>query len=109
MNTILLGKDATLETVAEGVSRKILSFNEKIMGVQVHFETGSTGAVHTHPHTQFTYVLEGSFEFNVDGKTVPVSKGDSLVFESEVQHGVVCKEEGVLLDVFTPYREDFVK
>lgn len=109
MNTILLANDAKTEVVGEGVSRRILSFNETIMGVEVHFDTASVGAVHSHPHTQLTYVLEGSFEFTVDGKIVPVSKGDSLIFESEVKHGVVCKEKGVLLDVFTPYREDFVK
>lgn len=109
MNGILFAKDAVLETVGEGVSRKILSYNKKIMPVEVHFEKGGIGSVHAHSHTQLTYILEGSFEFTLDGKPVIVKKGDTIVFEPDVKHGATCLEKGAVLDVFTPYREDFVK
>lgn len=109
MNGVLFAKDAVEEKVGEGVSRKILSYDKNIMPVEVHFEKGGIGSVHAHPHTQLTYVLEGSFEFTLDGKPVTVGKGDTIVFTPEVKHGAVCLEKGVLLDVFTPYREDFVK
>nr|WP_321305674.1 cupin domain-containing protein [uncultured Sphaerochaeta sp.] len=101
-------KQDGFEVVAEGVKRKILSYNETIMAVEVHFQTGGVGSVHSHPHTQLTYVLEGSFTFTIDGKPVEVSKGDTLVFEPNVKHGTTCLEKGLVLDVFTPYREDFV-
>ena len=35
--------------------------------------------------------------------------GDSIVVPSGLPHGTVCLEKGVLLDVFTPLREDFLK
>lgn len=101
-------KQDGFEVVAEGVKRKILSYNKTIMAVEVHFETGGVGSVHSHPQTQLTYVLKGAFTFTIDGKPVQVSKGDTLVFEPNVKHGTTCLEKGVVLDVFTPYREDFV-
>ena len=40
--------------------------------------------------------------------TYKVEKGDTLLKTDNVEHGCVCLEEGILLDIFTPYREDFV-
>ena len=97
------------EDVGGGVKRKILAYGDNLMQVEVHFEKGSVGAVHSHPHTQLTYVLDGVFEFTINGETKIVKKGDTLYKEPNVPHGCVCLENGVLLDTFNPYREDFVK
>ena len=70
---------------------------------------GAVGALHHHPHTQITYVVSGAFEFTVDGVTRTVHKGDTILKEDGVEHGCVCTEAGILLDIFTPMREDFVK
>ncbi|MGE4584759.1 MAG: cupin domain-containing protein [Sphaerochaeta sp.] len=109
MEQVLFAKDAVMQQVGDGVSRKILAYNENIMPVEVHFEKGGVGSIHSHVHTQVTYVLEGAFEFTIDGKPVVVRKGDTLVFASNVKHGTTCLEKGAVLDVFTPYREDFVQ
>ena len=91
-----------------GVQRRVLSYNDELMTVQVAFETGAVGAEHTHPHTQCTYVLSGCFRYSVEDETVVLSPGDSIVVPSGLPHGTVCLEEGVLLDVFTPMRKDFL-
>ncbi len=91
-----------------GVQRRVLSYNEELMTVQVAFEAGAVGAEHTHPHTQCTYVLSGRFSYSVEGETVELSPGDSIVVPSGLPHGTVCLEKGVLLDVFTPMRKDFL-
>jgi len=93
---------------AEGVSRQILSYCDSAMCVAHHFEKGAVGAVHSHPHTQITYVAEGAFEFEIDGETKTVRKGDALFKEGGIKHGAVCTEKGTLIDFFTPMREDFV-
>jgi len=79
------------------------------MTVEVVFETGAIGAMHSHPHEQCTIVLEGAFEFTVGDQKKVVKKGDSLYKEPNIIHGCVCLEAGKLLDVFTPKREDFLK
>ena len=101
--------DVKLTDLGGGVSRKILSYNDQLMSVEVHFEKGAIGAVHTHPHVQISYVLEGSFEANIGGEVKIIKKGDTYITESDVPHGVVCLEAGVLLDIFTPKRADFLK
>lgn len=86
----------------------MLSYNEKVMTVEVSFETGAEGVVHTHPHTQCTYVLSGSFNYIVEDETIVLGPGDSAVVPSDLPHGTICLETGVLLDIFSPMRSDFL-
>lgn len=100
--------DIELKNLGGGVSRKVLAYDEDIMSVEVRFEKGAVGVMHTHPHTQISYVLEGKFEATIDGKTEIISKGDTYITPPNAPHGVVCLEEGALLDIFTPMRKDFI-
>ena len=102
-------KDCNLESVSEGVKRKILAYGDELMAVEVHFEKDAVGPLHSHPHTQVSYVLEGAFEFEINGVTRIVKKGDTLYKSPNLVHGCKCTEKGILLDLFTPYREDFIK
>ncbi len=92
-----------------GMERRILAYDDSLMAVEVGFEAGSEGAPHTHPHTQISYVLSGSFRYSVEGESVILNAGDSIAVPSGLVHGTVCLEKGVLLDVFTPKRDDFLK
>lgn len=102
------GSQIDLVEVGEGVSRRILGYGDEIMCVENHFEKGAIGAVHSHPHTQLTYVAEGVFEFQIGDEKRIVKKGDTLLKRNGIEHGCVCLEKGLLLDMFTPMREDFV-
>lgn len=92
-----------------GTERRILAHNDQLMAVEVSFETGAVGAPHTHPHTQCSYVLSGAFTYTVEGEDFLLGPGDSIVVPSDAVHGTVCTEKGVLLDIFTPCREDFLR
>lgn len=105
---VVWNKDAVLETVGEGVARKVLAYLPEQMIVEVRFEKGAVGAPHRHRHTQCTYVMSGAFRFTVEGRAFDVAAGDTLAFASEETHGCVCVEAGTLIDVFTPMREDFL-
>lgn len=105
---VVFHKDAPLKELSGGVSRRVLAHTDRLMIVEVNFETGSVGDIHTHVHCQNTYVLSGRFRFTVDGEPVEVGPGDTLAFPSDVPHGTLCLEAGTLLDVFTPSREDFL-
>lgn len=108
MENVKINAEVKLQDLGNGVSRKILAYNDRLMPVEVHFEKGATGAVHKHEHVQATYVLEGKFEFSKNGIPVVVEKGDTLLFEENEPHGALCLEKGSVLDIFTPYRKDFV-
>ena len=96
------------EGCATGVERKILSYTDELMCVENHFKAGAVGTLHHHPHTQITYVVSGQFECEIDGVKQVVNPGDSMLKKDSVPHGCVCLKEGILLDIFTPMREDFV-
>lgn len=94
--------------VNDGLARKVLAFCNELMLVENYFEAGIEVKLHSHPHTQITYVAKGAFEFTINGVTKIVRQGDSMLKEDGIEHGCVCIEEGILLDIFTPMREDFV-
>ena len=100
--------DALPQPAGAGVTRRVLAYTDGLMCVENTFEKGAVGALHHHPHTQITYVVSGAFEFTVDGVTHTVRAGDTILKEDGVEHGCVCTEAGILLDIFTPMREDFV-
>jgi quercetin dioxygenase-like cupin family protein len=100
--------DCPLEDLGGGVRRRILAHAGGLMQVEVHFERGAIGPLHSHPHEQLTNVLSGEFEFTIGGETRVVRAGDTLYKKPNVVHGCVCREPGVLLDTFTPQRDDFL-
>lgn len=110
----VFNKDIDYEACGNGadgavaVERKILAYCDRLMCVENHFKTGGVGKLHSHPHTQLTYVAEGKFEFQIGDEKKIVSKGDTLLKQDGVKHGCVCLEEGILIDIFTPMRDEFV-
>ena len=103
-----LQEDAVLQPVGEGFSRKILAYGQQLMCVENYFETGAQAPYHSHPHVQAAYISEGKFLFRVGEEERILSKGDSVFLASDIPHGVSCLEKGIVLDIFTPMREDFV-
>jgi quercetin dioxygenase-like cupin family protein len=97
------------EVVAPGVQRKIMSYDDSLMLVKVQFEKGSVGTLHHHYHTQISYVVKGKFEVEIDGVKRVLSEGDVFYVAPNLVHGAVCLEPGMLIDMFSPKREDFIK
>lgn len=91
-----------------GIRRKILSYNDNLMIVEVYFDENAEMEVHAHPHEQITYIIEGEFEFNIDGNKRICKPGDSTYKQANIKHGAVCRKKGKLIDIFTPCRQDFL-
>lgn len=96
------------EDLGGGISRQILGYGPEIMIVKVWFEAGSVGDVHSHPHSQSTYIESGKFEVFIDGEKRVMGAGDSTYMAPNLEHGSVCLEAGALIDTFSPVREDFL-
>ena len=92
-----------------GVTRQVLAEAPEMMTVCFRFNAeGAEGALHSHPHVQSTFVQSGRYRFSVDGREFEVGPGDAFVIPSNAVHGCVCLEPGVLIDGFTPRRDDFL-
>jgi len=103
-----ISDEMSWEELGGGVSRQIMGYDKNIMMVKVKFEKGAIGSPHQHPHSQTTFIAKGKFEFiSGDNKKV-LASGDSIYFEPDIIHSAVCLETGILIDVFSPCREDFL-
>ena len=99
---------APTEVVGEGLTRQLLGYGDSVMVVRVEFEEGAEGYVHAHPHSQVSYVESGEFDVYIDGVEKRLGPGDSFYVQPNLDHGAVCRKAGVLLDVFSPLRKDFL-
>lgn len=96
------------EDLGNGIQRQVYGYNDQIMLVKAKFEAGAIGTLHEHPHTQVTYVASGVFEMSIGEEKKIIRTGDGYYVPPNTIHGCVCLEPGVLVDAFTPHREDFL-
>ncbi|HZO89815.1 MAG TPA: cupin domain-containing protein [Chthonomonadaceae bacterium] len=101
--------DSPLETVLPGVQRRVLAHSEQIMLVEHQFEAAALLPRHAHPHEQLVYVVFGRLRFTIaDEPPFELSTGESFVILGNVAHEAVALEASVVLDCFTPARQDYL-
>ncbi|HXJ06768.1 MAG TPA: cupin domain-containing protein [Candidatus Acidoferrum sp.] len=99
------GKESEPE---RGLKRRVLAYNEKLFLAEHEMVKGWAGAMHSHPHDQIVYVMHGHIRVTCQGKTFDVRTGGTFVVRGGVEHGASAIEESLVIDVFTPCREDYV-
>jgi len=98
-----------VEQTAEGIKRQMV-VGENVMVCRFTFDPFVITDVHTHPHEQITLVVKGKAKFMIDGLAVIAAPGDVLHFPPHNSHGAtMLDEEVVLIDIFSPIREDFLE
>ncbi|MHC1551289.1 cupin domain-containing protein [Phyllobacterium sp. K27] len=103
-----LPDDLSWTVTSPGNRRAVLSHRPELMLVAFSFDKGATGALHSHPHTQVSYVAKGVFEVTIEGVTTTLASGSSFIVAPNLIHGVVALQEGLLIDTFTPRRDEFL-
>ncbi len=95
--------------VNEGMQRRLLSYGGSLMMAQFSFEAGATAPWHSHPHEQISYVVSGEIDYCVEGaEPAHLTAGASFYVPSNVTHRVVAYAPSVLVDTFTPTRDEFI-
>ena len=96
------------ERISDGIDRQMV-VGQNIMICRLRFDAFVDTPVHTHPHEQITFVMKGKVKFTVNGDLVVAVQGDILHFPPNQSHGAtMLDEEVVLIDIFSPIREDFL-
>ncbi len=90
-----------------GLKRQVMSWSPSMMLVRHTMEKGWEGARHSHPHEQLVYVVKGHLAFEHPGGRFEFKTGDSFLVPGDVAHQAFALEDSEVLDVFTPYREDY--
>lgn len=105
---IYTATNATPSTTPEpGMVRQVLAYNPYIMLVRHTLEKGWKGTRHSHPHHQMVYVVRGHIRFQAQGSSWEMRAGDSIVVDGGVEHEASAIEPSEVLDVFTPYRQEY--
>lgn len=91
-----------------GLQREILVHTPAMMLVRHRMRKGWRGAAHSHPHEQMVYVISGAIEINVAGQSYRAGPGDNFIVASNAVHQATAIEDSIVLDVFTPTREDYL-
>lgn len=100
--------DYNWEKIDENLDRAVVGYDDSLMLTIVRFKKGGIGKLHQHIHSQVAYIASGSFTVQIEDEKKKLKTGDSFFLKSNVMHGVVCLEDGVLIESFSPMREDFV-
>jgi quercetin dioxygenase-like cupin family protein len=108
-NNYFNDSDAGWEKMWEGIHRKIIGYDERLMLVKVKFDKGAEAPSHQHPHSQTAYIAKGRFEVMIGEDKQILSAGDGFYIPPGVEHGVVALEDSLVIDSFSPAREDFLK
>jgi quercetin dioxygenase-like cupin family protein len=94
--------------VIPGVHLKTTVYGEKTLMTEIRFEKGAVIPAHSHPHEQTGYMLSGQMDFLVDGEHHLARPGDSWSIAAGLEHGARALEESLVVEVFSPVREDYL-
>lgn len=101
-------KGLAVEKLSDLMERRIMAYDSQLMLVEMEMKSGAVGALHTHAHHQVDYLVSGLVEFELEGAKQILRPGDSVLIPPHVEHGAVAVEDSILLDIFSPMREDFI-
>lgn len=101
-------EDAKVEIMNNGITKRILSYDESLMVEELIFEEGAQSKVHSHTPVQIPYVKSGVFEFTVGTISFVLKEGDTAYMAPDQPHCVRCIEAGTLVVAFSPVREDYI-
>lgn len=97
-----------VEHTAEGIQRQMIVGQNMTM-CRFRFAPYVVTDVHSHPHEQMTLVIQGRVKFTISGEVHIAIPGDVFHFPPHNRHGAtMLEEEVVLIDIFSPVREDFL-
>ncbi|MBK8020347.1 MAG: cupin domain-containing protein [Chloroflexi bacterium] len=90
-----------------GAYRRTMGTTEHIMLLEVYVPRETVVPEHSHVHEQVGYVVSGRIEFTIGGEMKVMDPGDSYAVASNVLHSARAVYDTVLVEVFSPPREDF--
>jgi quercetin dioxygenase-like cupin family protein len=92
----------------KGVDLTTLVHGEKTLMGQFKIAKNAMIPAHSHPHEQTGMLISGKLRFNVDGKIVDAETGDSWCLPGGVVHSAEALEDSIVIEVFSPVREDYL-
>jgi len=92
----------------EGAYLSTLVHGEKTLMAQFSIARGSVIPLHSHPHEQTGFMVSGKLRFKVEDEMMDVESGDSWCIPGGIEHSADALEDSVIIEVFSPVREDYL-
>ncbi len=96
-------------TARPGVNFRTLAFGERTHLTEFRLSKGSVIPEHQHPHEQTGYLVSGRMKFTIGGEVFDTAPGDGWTIPGGLTHGVEVLEDCVVIEVFSPAREDYIR
>jgi quercetin dioxygenase-like cupin family protein len=100
--------DEPVEQLSAGIGRQLVN-TENLTVARVHLKAGAVVPRHAHPNEQVANVVEGRLRFLVGDEEAIVEAGESVAIPADVPHEVVALSDALVIDVFSPRREDWIR
>ena len=107
-DVFVFGNEREAVPMLPGVTRKSLAYSESMIVCEIRLEKGAEIPSHQHVHEQSSTVISGKLRYTVGDETRVVSAGDSVLLPSNVPHSVEVLEDTVIIDTFSPLREEYI-
>ena len=96
-----------VEQLTDSIRRRMIVGSREML-VRWEFCKGALAARHSHPNEQIVMMLEGKLQLTVENTSTTMVSGDIVVIPPNVPHEALALEDTVVLDIFSPLREDFL-
>jgi quercetin dioxygenase-like cupin family protein len=96
------------KTMLDGIRMKTLVHGERTLLSEFKLDKGAVIPKHQHPQEQTGYLISGSLRFSIGEESQIANPGDSWNLPSEIVHGAEALEDSVVIEVFSPVREDYL-
>src|SRR5262245_60646504 len=96
-----------VETLTDSIKRRMI-VGTKEMLVRWELTKGAIVARHSHPHEQIVVMVQGKLRLVVANTETAMVRDDIVVIPPNVPHEAQALEDTIVIDIFSPPREDFI-
>ena len=94
--------------LTQGVHLTKYVHGEQTMLGRFRLEHAAVIPTHQHPHEQTGYMVSGHMQFEIAGERYDTLPGDMWNIPANVPHSATVFEESIVIEVFSPPREDYL-
>lgn len=94
--------------IIPGINLKTLVYGDKTLFTEFKMEKGSEVPKHSHPYEQTGYLISGKIQLSIEDEKFNVDPGDSWCIPMNIEHKAEITEDSVLIEVFSPVRDDYL-
>ena len=94
--------------IVPGIRRQTITTGATMYQMRAQLDAGSRLPEHQHPQEQVTHVISGRLRMIVAGEPHDLGPGESIYLPANVRHGAETIEDTLVIDTFSPPRDDYL-